>query len=280
MMIMQTKHLCSEIRQLVVDHLAGNLRVSKREGQGCTITLPIKTVDDRWVSVIVEEKFDYFVVHDGGQTDSELYGQGLTMSDSDECFHAAIASKYHVTVHGRMIQKTCRRDELPQTIMEVAEAAAVMTAQLVFSRFVEVGAQEVHGRVSEALRLWKPDDVEIQQNVELTGDLSTHKVNFIAKGKGASGHRTATIKILPPSRPRDRAERYGFMQLDMRQTPEFRNWASLAVILGAETWTESALRIVHRVADKTIELTSDQEAEVEARIPRAMTTLATAELHF
>jgi hypothetical protein len=275
MMIMQA-NFCSEIRQLVAAYLTGNLRGSGRGGQECSITLPIKTVDDRWVSVIVEEKYDYFVVHDGGQTDSALFSQGLKMSDADERFNAAIASKYHIIVQERMVQKTCRKDELSQTIMAVAEASAVMTAQLVSSRLVDFEAQEVHSRVSEALRLWRPDDVEIQQNVEVKGGLSTHRFNFVAKSS-ALGHRTATIKILPPSRPRDRAERYGFMQLDMRQTPEFRDWASLAVILGAETWTEPALQIVNRLADKTIELTSAQESEVEARIPKAMNTLAAAE---
>jgi len=275
-MIMQT-NLCSEIRKLVAAHLTDNLRASGRGLQECTITLPVKTVDDRWVSVIVEEKYDYFVVHDGGQTDSALFSQGLKMSDADEQFNAAVATRYHVSVHDKMIQKMCRKDELSETIMAVAEASAVMTAQLVSARFVEGEVQEVQSRVSEALRLWKPDDVEIQQNVEIKGGLSTHRFNFVAKGK-ASGHRTATIKILPPSRPRDRAERYGFMQLDMRQTPEFKDWASLAVILGAEMWTEPALQIVNRLADKTIEVTSDQESEVEARIPSAMTYLAAAEL--
>src|SRR5712691_435635 len=165
MMIMQTK-LCSEIRQLVAAHLIENLRASDRNGQGCTITLPIKTVDDRWVSIIVEEKYDYFVVHDGGQTDSALFSQGLKMSDADEHFNAAIAFKYHVSIQDKMIQKTCRKDELPKTIMAVAESAAVMTAQLVSSRLIEVEVQEVHSRVSEALRLWRPHDVEIEQNVE------------------------------------------------------------------------------------------------------------------
>jgi len=64
----------------------------------------------------------------------------------------------------------------------------------------------------------------------------------------------------------------------MRQTPEFKDWASLAVVLGVETWTEPALQIVNRLADKTIELRSDQEGEVEARVPKAMTALARAEL--
>jgi hypothetical protein len=262
---------------MVEAHLTENLRASGRDLQGCTITLPIKTVDGRWVSVIVEEKFDYYLVHDGGQTDSELFSQGLKMSDADEHFNAAIASKYHLTLQDKMIQKACRRDDLSETIMAVAESSAVMTAQLVSSRLVEVEAQEVHSKVSEALRLWRPDDVEIEQNVEVTGGLSTHRVDFVAKSS-ASAHRTATIKILPPSRPRDRAERYGFMQLDMRQTPEFKDWASLAVVLGVETWTEPALQIVNRLADKTIELRSDQEGEVEARVPKAMTALARAEL--
>jgi hypothetical protein len=166
---------CPDIRALVVHHLEENLRASSRGGQGCTITLPLKTLDDRWVSVIVEDRFGYFVVHDVAQTDSILFSHGLRMSDVDEQFNAAIAIEYGVSIQDKVIQKTCRRDNLPETIMAVGESAVLMTTQLVSSRLVEIEVQEVHTRVSEALRLWRPPDVEIEQNVEIVGNLSTYK---------------------------------------------------------------------------------------------------------
>ncbi len=269
---MQTAETCSQIRQLVAGYLADSLRISARR-DGFNITLPLKAVDDRWVSVIIEEKYgDYFTVHDGGKTDSVLFSHGLKMSESDEQFRAAVAAKYGVSVQDRLVQKTCRRDNLPETIMAVAESAAVMTAQLVSSRLVEVEVQEVHDIVSEALLLWKPEDIVIEQNVEIPGSASTHQFDFIARS-GTSEHRTTTIKILPPSRPRERAERYGYMRYDMLRKPQYENWANLAVILGADTWSKPALDIVQRIADSTIELKSDQQTEVAAYIPKAMSML-------
>jgi hypothetical protein len=268
--------LCSEIKRLVAEYLIGNLDASPSIGNGCTVTLPVKTVDDRWVFVIVESKFDYFAVHDAGKTDSALFSEGLKMSDTDEQFNAAIASKYGVTVDNGIIQATCRRDKLSETIAAVAQASSVMTALLVSSRLVEAEAQEVHGRVSEALRLWKPEDVIIQENVSIeTGVLDT-RVDFVARA-GASARRSAAIKILPTSHPKGRAERYGFMRHEMRNNAEYNQWANLAVVLGAETWSEPALRIVKRFADHTIEVSSDREDEVEARIPTLMTALTTQE---
>jgi hypothetical protein len=63
---------CSEIKESVARYFTENLRASPSLRSGCTITLPIKSVDDRWVFVLVEEWYDMFRVHDGGKTDSEL----------------------------------------------------------------------------------------------------------------------------------------------------------------------------------------------------------------
>jgi len=264
---------CSEIKDLVAEYLTQNLRasLSTRE-QGCTITLPLKSLDDRWVFVIVESKYDYYIVHDGGKTESALFSQGIKMSDSDEQFNAAIASKYGVKIEHGMIQKACRREGLCETILAVAESAIVMTAQLVSSQLIEKDAEEVHSRVFDTLLLWKPEDMMIEENVKIESAFLDTRVDFVARAE-ASARRSATIKILPPSNPKGRAERYGFMRHEMKTNSEYKDWANLAVILGAETWSEPALRIVRRFADQTIEVRNDGKAEVEARIPKLMNEL-------
>lgn len=60
---------CSEIKEMVGRYFTDNLRVSQSLRSGCAITLPIKSIDDRWVFVIVEERYNMFLVHDGGKTD-------------------------------------------------------------------------------------------------------------------------------------------------------------------------------------------------------------------
>jgi hypothetical protein len=270
---------CSEIKELVAQYLTENLRASPSLRSGCTITLPIKSVDDRWVFVIVEERYNVFRVHDGGKTDSELFAQGLTMAESDSDFIAGVARKYGVTVEDRIIQKVCSKFELSAAIIAVAEAAVVMTAQLISSRMAEAQAQQVHSRISKILHLWDPKDFIIEENPEITTGTTTHKVNFIAKYKLAARTPT-TIKILPPSNPRSRAERYGFMLYAMRENPKYSGWSNLALVTGADQWTAPALDIVKSMATKTIEIRPDNESEVESSFPRLIEDLTAAKPEF
>src|ERR1039457_4585108 len=96
-MIMQPAS-CSEIKEMVAQYLADNLRATPSPRSGCTITLPIKSIDGRWVFVVVEETYSVFRVHDGGKTDSALFSQGLKMAEVDTDFIATVARKYGVSV--------------------------------------------------------------------------------------------------------------------------------------------------------------------------------------
>ena len=60
--------VCSSIRDALLSFLGAELEVSTFEDQ-CIITLPLKTLDDRFLDVYVEPRIgDYVVVHDGGRT--------------------------------------------------------------------------------------------------------------------------------------------------------------------------------------------------------------------
>jgi hypothetical protein len=257
---------CSEIKEMVAQYLTENLRTSPSLRSGCTITLPIKSVDDRWVFVIVEERYNMLRVHDGGKTDSELFSQGLKMGESDAGFIAGVARKYGVTVEDRIIQKVCPKSELSAAIVAVAEAATVMTAQLISSRMAEAEGEQVHSRISKLLHQWDQTKFDIEENPEITTGVATHKVNFVTKYR-FSDRTPTTIKILPPSNPRDRAERYGFMLYDMKENPKYSGWSNLALVTGADKWSTPALDIVKRMATKTVEIRPDNQDEIESSFP-------------
>jgi hypothetical protein len=128
--------------------------------------------------------------------------------------------------------------------------------------------------------LWNSDEFTIEENSEITTDVATHKVNFIAKDK-ISARTPTTVKTLPPSNPRDRAERYGFMLYDMKGNPKYSGWSNLALVTGADKWTKPALDIVKRMATKTVEITRDNQDEFESSFPRLIEDLTASrpELH-
>ena len=81
-MTMETQG-CSSIRDSLLSFLGTELEVSTFENQ-CIITLPLKTLDDRFLDVYVEPRIgDYIVVHDGGRTASELHAQGIHLTDTN-----------------------------------------------------------------------------------------------------------------------------------------------------------------------------------------------------
>jgi hypothetical protein len=266
---------CSEITTSMTKYLEDQLLISTRPNNACVLTLPIKTLDGRSVSVIVEQTFeDAFIVHDGGKTDSELFSQGVKMNDSDDQTHAAIAAKYEVSIRDRMIQKVCRRVELNEAILTVGQCAAMMTSQLLWSS-VEIEDDRVYRDVSAALTLWKPADVHIDEKVTLNGTKEQHTVGFVVVLESA--HRMAAVDVLLSSRARalDRARKYDYTWMDMeRKSPEYRNWARLAIIPSVEAWSPKALEIIRSSANEAIVLPSDQEATLNERISESMAKLA------
>lgn len=269
--------ICSHIKQSISRYMRDQLETSIFHDH-CVVTLPIKTLDGRWISVLVEDRLqDRFLVHDGGKTDSELFGQGVKMSESALATQTRIAAKFGVTIADRMIQTMCSANELGDAIMAVAQTAAMLTVQLVWSA-IEVEEARIHSQVAEALTLWRPADAKIEQNVELEGAADIHTFNFVSYAV-APAHRNAAISILASSRPLEKAERYGYIWLDMeKRAAEYQNWARLAVIPRAETWSKRALNVVKYYANDTLELTSEAESIISERIPESMSRLVNAEV--
>ena len=269
--------LCSRIKRSLSEYLADQVTASASRDY-CVVTVPIKTVDDRWVSVIVEERLqDQFRVHDAGKTDSELFGQGIKMTEPDLATQAAIAAKYGVTVGDRMIQTLCQASGLNEAIMAVAQSAAVMTAQLVWPA-IEIEEQQIERRVAKALTLWKPDYIDIEQDVSLRGAAQPHKVNFVSRAHAPAKRNAAVNILLASTHHMDKARNYGYLWLDLKERePRYHDWGRLAVIPRVETWSKGALDLIKHYATDTLEMTKDQEGVIDKSIPEKMSELVNAE---
>src|ERR1700719_3376144 len=74
---------CNSIRESLVGFFGREVRVSEAQ-DGCVL-VPGKTLDDRSTAIFVDRKTpDYFVVHDAGKTASELFAQGIHMTENRE----------------------------------------------------------------------------------------------------------------------------------------------------------------------------------------------------
>ena len=260
---------CSVIRKSIERYLRDEIRVSRMRDY-CVLTMPIKTLDGRWVSVSVEQKLgDTFLVHDSGKTDSELFSQGMTLTDTDAQTRAIIAASYGVHLGERMIQRTCTAHDLAEAIFAVAQSAAMLTVQLIWPT-VEVEVEHMRNEVSEALALWKPEDVRIARDVDIVGEKFTHRLSFVSYASAAS-HRNAGVEILSPNRPLDKAYRYGYTWLDMeKKSDEYKSWGRVVVIPRVEAWTGPAIEMIRRIATDTVEFKGSQDAGVKALIAETM----------
>ncbi|MDQ6666225.1 MAG: hypothetical protein M3Z23_17745 [Acidobacteriota bacterium] len=266
---------CSMLKDSLAKYFGEQVRITDLNNQ-CIFTFPLKTLDNRLVAVIVEEKLGgYYAVHDGGKTDSALFCDGLSMTDSIRDNQKRIARAFGVSVADKLIQKTCTSEELNETIMSIAQCAAMFTTQLLSREGTE---ERISQKVFRALKLWTPDfEHRIQRDVEVQGETDTHGFDFVSFSK-FQGNRTAAIKVLPVSHPKWQAERYGYLVLDIKTRPDYQDWARLAVVPRAEEWPDDALGIVKRFSDETIEIRSGHESDMNGLIPESMKRLTSRAL--
>lgn len=263
--------ICSDVKHSVAKYLEEQLHVSPFKND-CILTLPIKTLDGRWVSVFVEQSLDNsFLVHDGGKTDSELFSQGVKMTDVDSEMNAAIAAKYGAIIKDRMLQRLCRHSELAEAILSVGQCAAVLATQLIWTP-IELEENRAYREVDAALARWQPADASIEKDVKVEGISEKHTLNFVAR----RGKYTTAINVLSSRRGRslEKARDYDYSWLDMERSPnEYRACGRLAVIPNAETWSDKALGIVKGASHDTIALPTDREEELRERIPESVSKL-------
>lgn len=265
---------CSNLKDLIAAQFGEQVRVRENRDH-CIVTLPIRTIDSDRISIVVEEKLGYFLVHDGGTTDSALFSQGVTLKPRKLEQQHEIANRFGVEVVGNLIRRTGPLRDIKQVyeaILAVAQCAALASLELM-SHQVEIEDEPIVGKVGRAIELWKPVFVNmIERNKKVDGKWAQHTFNFVAHTTDRR-HRTTAIRVLPATKPHWQAERYGFLALDIKDHPTFGKWRRLAVIHRPEEWQDRDLELVERLSDQTIRLKKEAEGEIETAIPEALELL-------
>lgn len=233
---------------------------AKTRGNVCVLTLPLRTLDGRFIEVFVEQKLgDSLLVHDAGKTAGELHLQGLHWTESRYALLAAIADKFGATLSQKgVFQIACKADVVADAILAVSQCAAVGVFEIAQHAPVVEDAP-VAVQVKRAMRRWNPSFLDVDVNVRIKGaNGADHLFDCVAHHKDAK-HQTVAIKTLPFGYgARVQADRYGFMVLDVKGTL-YDKWRRLAVVSQVERWPLPSLKIVRKFSARTLELRSGED---------------------
>jgi hypothetical protein len=239
---------CNSIRDSLLAYLGKQISVHTVDSD-CIITVPMNTLDNRWVDVTVEEKSPgFFLVHDSGKASDELFLQGVSISDKKSDIFRTIANRYAVDLDDGRFLVGCKADHLQHSIWAIAHCSSLAMGELLRHK-PSVEDEAVRAAVGNIITSWGSErNVRVQKNVSALGQTAQHVFDFIAD----DGNSKIAVNVLNPGQSSiGRAQRYGFQGLDLRDShTSFRN---LAVLAHPEVWSESAKSIVGKMANRTVE---------------------------
>ena len=270
--------ICSSIRDSLLSFLGTELEVSAFEDQ-CIITLPLKTLDDRFLDVYVESKIgDYIVVHDGGRTASELYAQGIHLTDSKRALLKSMASRYDVSFDEEddTFKIGSKGNAVQPAILAIAQCASLAMHD-VLSHGPVIEAEPIRARVRRSLDSWQTQVFQIKHRIPIQGTTrgANHSFDSVAFPR-TNGRKTVGVKVLTPGYgPHVQADRYGFFALDIKGTM-YDKWRRVAVVSKSDQWYGSALQVVQAFSHYTLELKTGDDARVEEALPEQIEKLSEA----
>jgi len=266
---------CSTIRDGLLRLFAAELEVSAFENR-CVVTLPLKTLDDRYIDVIVEPSDGSFTyVHDGGKNVAELFSQGIHVTDRQTDILEKVAKRYGARFYQGRFQVLCSNDAaIHDAVFAVAQCVSLAMIEVV-THEAEIEEEPLSARVGRALKLWQPSYVEIRRRLPVKGNRGDHFFDWASLSAKDTANSVG-IKLLPPSfGPLPQARLYGYMVYDIENTPVGK-WPRLAVISKAEDWSHQAIELVRSFSTELIQVESGQEEFIEIALPGKMNELTNA----
>lgn len=258
---------CSDIRESLSAMFADRVKISTR-ARYCVITLPLQSVDQRHVSLVVEKTVgDKLRVHDAGKTDSSLFAQGVNVTKARLNVMRKVADSYGVTIgEDHLIQKLCDLSAVNAAILDVAQCAILASQEIVGHKTV-VEEESLSRRLRDVFSDWRPPFLEkIVSNAKVQGETAVHNFPFVAFPRNVQ-NRAVAVKVLYPSHAQWQAERYGFLVHDLRGMPIYGQWARITVLSRAEEWPRRAVELVRNLSDQTVSIRSGDEPEAIAALP-------------
>jgi hypothetical protein len=264
---------CSELRESLLDYFRAEVEVSDFKDR-CVLTLPMKTVDERLVDVTVERKMpDYFLVHDAGKSLSELFTQGISLTEAKRKNLEDIAKINGATLVRDVFTIGCASDKLQNAIIAIGLCSTMAMVELIGHK-PEFEEEPLPETVNRSLKQWRPSFVTgIDRRVTVRGRRFPHSFDFVVFPADEPIYHTTAIKLLPPSYGGQiQAERFAYLVLDIEGTP-YDQWSRLAILSKVEMWPLSAIKMITSLSNRTIELRSGEEPQVETLLPSYMDQL-------
>ncbi len=267
---------CSDLRTSLIRKINDEVETSIVAGQ-CVFTIPIKSLDDRYTEVFVENKLgDMYRVHDAGITTSHLYAQGIHMTEHKSEIFEEMARRLGVFYVRGAFEVSCKREQVDTAILAISQCAAIASFELA-SHGPVVEQEPIERRVERSLKHAELPYIElVQKGVVVKGKKARHIFNFVAFAN-ESRFNSVAIQILHPSNsPQAQAERYGFLVLDSEGIEPYTSWKRLAVVTKVENWGDRSLSLVDQLSDQTIKLVTGQEEQAERFVPTLVRELCAA----
>lgn len=265
---------CGSIKKNLLAALAAGTSVSTH-GPICAVTLPIRTLDGRFVEVFVEQKIgDYVIVHDAGKTVGELHVQGIHWTEARKALLDGVAGRFGVTLNNRgVFQFPCKLAQVTDAILAVSQCASVGMFEALQHAPV-FGEEPIAIHIRRTLTKWKPPYMDVRSNVRIKGaNGADHLFDSVAHHKDAK-HRTVAVKALPFGYGATvQADRYGFLALDLKGT-EYDKWRRIAVVSQSDRWPMRSLKLVRKFSADTLELRSGEEHFAAAQLIEKVSDLS------
>lgn len=267
---------CRALRDSLLQFFGEKVNVSLDEG-ACVVTLPMKTLDNRYVTVYVEPTAtDRFLIHDGGDASAELFLHGVKLTDNKIVMLRSIAKRYGASFANNSFTTVATPGTIHEAILTIAQCAT--TGMFDLLKLVPVFDEErVAALVKKTLERTPPPNMHVQFNVTARGGANReHKFDALALPFAHHDLHSVAVKTLGTAYPAVvQAERFLGTVLDLRSTP-YDNWKKVVIVPRSDSWSFEHLKTVRELSDLTIELKTGEDEKIVDRIVPVIVELAAA----
>ena len=124
---------CLTIKQALTQHLVEQIDVSQVRDM-CVATLPLHTIDQRWVDVFIEPRAtDFYLIHDGGKAVNELILQGMKITPAVEKDFEVLAGRFGISFSEEMFNAGAKMNRLAEMVNAVGMCSALAMTELLES---------------------------------------------------------------------------------------------------------------------------------------------------
>jgi hypothetical protein len=250
---------CDSVKQALAEHLISRVDVQQVRDM-CVATIPLFTLDNRWVDVFIEPRTsDFFLIHDAGKAVNELILQGMKITPSVEREFGQIAARMGIAYSDEMFQTGGKFSSVAEKVYAVGMSSALAMIQLL-DHLPAAEEDPLQDQIGSILRRWSKKRGQVKQNVKVAGELKQHTFDYVFTPR--KGPALALSILNPTAGALSAAERFGFKTKDLEKTA-FGQWKRIAVEAKSEVWSKEARKIVEKCANAVLEIPSGSPATYE-----------------